>query len=765
MLTALSKRPFPGEGRGPVGGRWDDRGASLIGLPNRAPAFAGQPALFLRATRILLAAATLLALAAPAHAEPARSGIATQLDAARRDGYRAVFAAIRAGQYDDAAARLDGMGDGPLHAVARAELFLAKGSPRPDNAALTALVGRAPELPEAPQLVALLKKRGGGAAGDLVLPTLPTPRQLTPVKGAPRRLAARAVRSDAAAARLAVQIRPLVKEDRAGEMEGYLLAAQEELTPEARTEWQQRIAWSYYLAGDDADALRLALAAGAGTGDWATSADWVAGLAAWRQDRCDPAGRAFAGVGRNARDDEMRAAGLFWSARADFACRRPEQVQAKLRAAARIPETFYGLIAARTLGIAPPPAVKRASLAATEWSALAPHSNAQAAVALTEIGEPALADRMIRWQAQIGRPADHLALVHLAGGLDLPATQVWLAHNSPDGNRIDASARYPAPGWTPANGWQVDRSLVFAHSLEESVFRVGATSGAGARGLMGIMPGTAEQLDRREGLPGTDRARLADPAVNMAYGQRMLTWLRDLPSTGGLLPKVIAAYNAGPGANIKWNPLARDRGDPLLWIESIPYIETRAYVGLVLRNYWMYQRQAGERTPSLAALAQGMWPRFPGLAGQTALRVSAPARAPVRLALVMPPVRAPRVPEMPADTPPADTLLADAAPPVKATAPVLVHAGTSLPTPSAAGRAMASATDAGRQSVAVVKDVARTLAGPVVRSQTAAPGTRLDAMLAPILARELPARAKRGNARLGTTAKAVADALKDAMER
>ena len=67
---------------------------------------------------------------------------------------------------------------------------------------------------------------------------------------------------------------------------------------------------------------------------------------------------------------------------------------------------------------------------------------------------------------------------------------------------------------------------------------------------------------------------------------------------------------------------SRDKGDPLLYIESIPYWETRGYVGTVLRNYWMYQTQAGEKPVSRAALVQGMWPRFPGAAAAlTAVRL------------------------------------------------------------------------------------------------------------------------------------------------
>jgi soluble lytic murein transglycosylase len=111
----------------------------------------------------------------------------------------------------------------------------------------------------------------------------------------------------------------------------------------------------------------------------------------------------------------------------------------------------------------------------------------------------------------------------------------------------------------------------------------------------------------------------------MDVGQRHLERLRDMAGvTGGLLPKVIAAYNAGPKPVGEWNALVRDGGDPLLYIESIPYWETRGYVTTVLRNYWVYETQGGQtKLPSRAALAQGLWPRFPGLPGPSAVRVAA----------------------------------------------------------------------------------------------------------------------------------------------
>src|SRR3546814_6182202 len=78
---------------------------------------------------------------------------------------------------------------------------------------------------------------------------------------------------------------------------------------------------------------------------------------------------------------------------------------------------------------------------------------------------------------------------------------------------------------------------------------------------------------------------------------------------------------AGPGSGKKWNEELRDGNDPLLFIESIPFVEPRHYVEVVLRNYWMYQQGVGADAESLDALAQGMWPRFPGLPGQSAIRV------------------------------------------------------------------------------------------------------------------------------------------------
>ncbi len=128
---------------------------------------------------------------------------------------------------------------------------------------------------------------------------------------------------------------------------------------------------------------------------------------------------------------------------------------------------------------------------------------------------------------------------------------------------------------------------------------------------MQIMPGTARDHNRRLNL-GASYADLNDPEVNLAYGQQHLEMLRDSHATQGLLPKIMAAYNAGLTPVSRWNTEINDQGDALLWIESIPYWETRGYVAIVMRNYWMYERAAGVTdSPSRRALAQGRWPEFP----------------------------------------------------------------------------------------------------------------------------------------------------------
>ena len=335
---------------------------------------------------------------------------------------------------------------------------------------------------------------------------------------------------------------------------------------------------------------------------------------------CRAASNAFATVAGRSGDAELIAAGHYWAARADMVCGQPQRIQARLRSAARHKETFYGMLSATALGIDAPDFAGLHDYRDAEWRGIAGRPNVRAAIALAEIGEEELAGDYLRHQARIGGAGDHNALLHLAAELDLASTQYWLAHHAPRGASVNVAARYPRPDWRPQRGWRVDRSLAFAHALQESSFRTSVVSPAGAVGVMQVRPGTAGDIARKRG-ESFDRSRLTDPNVNIEFGQSYIEYLRDMGATGGLLPKVIAAYNAGPAPVIEWNARGFDRGDPLLYIESLPYWETRGYVPIVLRNYWIYEQASGTDSASRQALAQGLWPRFPGLPGATAVRI------------------------------------------------------------------------------------------------------------------------------------------------
>ncbi len=576
--------------------------------------------------RILLAASIALGTAPPLLAADrvaapaiipiaAQGGIPSQLDDAQRAGYRAVFKSIREGKWADARLQLSAMKPGPLHNIAAAEMLTAKGSPKAPLDDLAKLLADAPELPQAEQIAQLAKSRGGRA-----LPALPYTQALSWLGSAPVRARARATRSDLAAAALAEKMQPFIKEDLGAEAQA-LLEATSALSAEATTEWQQRVAWIYYTAGDDANARAMAAKAARGSGEWARQAMWVSGLAAWRQQDCAAADEAFSAAASSASDIEMRAAGLYWAARAAMACGRPERIEPRLQQAAQYDETFYGLLARQSLGITPKPLRPARQEVLADWSMLAGRPNIRVAAALVEIDEAGLADQVLRRQARIGDAKDFASLVAIAEALDLPATQIWLAHNGPAGFSPSVAARYPAPNWTPDGGWRVDKALVFAHTLQESSFRTSIVSAAGAYGLMQIRPAAATDIARARGTRA-DRQSLAKPSTNIEIGQSYLEQLRDRAATGGLLPKVIAAYNAGLVPVDAWNTQVRDGGDPLLYIESIPYWETRGYVVTVLRNYWIYEREGGKDTsPSRAALAQGLWPRFPGLPGAPAVKL------------------------------------------------------------------------------------------------------------------------------------------------
>jgi len=548
--------------------------------------------------------------------------VPSQLTAAQAQAYGRIFRDLDAGNARRAETALDAMSPGPLHETARALIISARGAGNLSRADLIAWLNTNADLPQA-ERVAQIARKMRAQEGE-TLPTLPGSRTLRYLSFNPP-LSPKS-ETGPADANAANALKPLLAVDQNAEAEAAWSANAATLSPGARAEWAWRVGWSYYGQSDNVAARRMGLEAAKGSGPWAALGAWTAGLAAFRQGQYADAAAAFdlvtARLAGDSRSQDLAAGGAYWASRAYMAAGRPELVPERLNTAAKAPNSFYGLLARRALGLAPVQDWAEPDFITADWNHLKSFKGARRAAALMEIGQIGLADRELKHLALIAPDANYSALLRLAARLSLPATQYQLSARPPLGIEPPLSARFPAPDWEPARGWRVDKSLVFAHALQESNFVTTARSGAGAKGVMQLMPGTAREVAAEINQSQTVVGDLSDPSFNIEIGQTYMEALRDSPHTQGLLPKIVAAYNAGPGSVQRWNTSLDDRGDPLLFIASIPFRETRHYVEVVLRNYWMYDLRDGTQPASMDALIQGLWPRFPGLPGSSAVKRS-----------------------------------------------------------------------------------------------------------------------------------------------
>jgi soluble lytic murein transglycosylase len=139
-----------------------------------------------------------------------------------------------------------------------------------------------------------------------------------------------------------------------------------------------------------------------------------------------------------------------------------------------------------------------------------------------------------------------------------------------------------------ANG--LDPYLVAGLIRQESMFNPRARSGAGALGLMQVMPQTGTSVARAAGVTNFQPSRLTEPALNLRLGTRYLA--DQIRRHDGRLVDAIAAYNAGPHRVARWKQFPEYR-DPEVFVERIPYQETRDYVKIVQQNARIYRELYG----------------------------------------------------------------------------------------------------------------------------------------------------------------------------
>ncbi len=376
------------------------------------------------------------------------------------------------------------------------------------------------------------------------------------------------------------------------------------------------VAQAYFFAGNDTKALEFAAASADRSRAYAPIADWIAGLSAWRSGQHERAFIHFAALADSETASPWNiAAGGFWGARAALVAGRPERVARLLEIAATHRRTLYGILAARLLGEDLDFAWDHPPLSAEAHEQLAATAGVRRASALSEAGQYELADQELRGLAPAAGEEAQAVLLAIASRLNLAAAAMRLGGARESDGRVYDLAAYPVPHWRPDGGFAIDRALVFALIRQESEFNVRATSPAGARGLMQLMPRTASFIARDRGLRTAGKKRLYEPEFNMALGQKYLDHLLDEAVVAGDLFRLVIAYNGGPGNLKKWLRRTGHPDDPLLFIESIPSRESRLFVERVMANLWLYRARLGQPMPSLDAVAAGEWPRYVALDG------------------------------------------------------------------------------------------------------------------------------------------------------
>ncbi len=290
----------------------------------------------------------------------------------------------------------------------------------------------------------------------------------------------------------------------------------------------------------------------------------------------------------------------YWRGRAAEALGQDEAKDFYARAAA-LPVTYYGQLAARKLGAEQIALRAPASPASGDARAEATRViELYLSAGLEDFVAPVAYAAARTWtdEAQLGALAEVLQAKASA------ATNVIFGKLALErGHRLDAVAfpTFGLPEFTPLAG-SAGLGHVMAVARQESEFIVRAASGAGAKGLMQILPSTAADTARKAGVPFDYGRLVGDPAYNMQLGAAFLGQL--MTAQGGSLELAAAAYNAGAGRVAQWIAAYGDPragGDMVDWVERIPFDETRDYVMRVSENYGVYQARLAENPAATVA--------------------------------------------------------------------------------------------------------------------------------------------------------------------
>lgn len=374
-----------------------------------------------------------------------------------------------------------------------------------------------------------------------------------------------------------------------------------------------RLAYIYYTNGEMELAKKWGFVASDANSEYGL---WAMGLLYFKEEKYAEAQKYFSRILdlpqiNNARKTEA----AFWAGRAaDFNGDR-NTARKYWQVAAAYPMAFYGALSATMLGQKPEYEFFEQEVTDEDIEELSALKYGKKALALLQVGRKDRAEEYLKYLIT-SKASDRTlhAINAVATAYSMPRVSIQAASVIKDRGILEIdddiiySAQYPLPDWEPMGGWSIDRALLLAITKQESNFRVSAKSGAGANGLMQLMPSTAKRVARANKVDIT-QMDMSNPEHNMFLGQQYIVDLLAHPSVENSIIKMLAAYNAGMGTMVKFEKSFYTY-DPLLYIESFPAYETRSYIKRVMSNLWLYRARLGQPLTSMEELADGNWPLY-----------------------------------------------------------------------------------------------------------------------------------------------------------
>jgi soluble lytic murein transglycosylase len=361
---------------------------------------------------------------------------------------------------------------------------------------------------------------------------------------------------------------------------------------------RRRLVLAAIRAGDAKGAYAAAADSGLTVGADGADAEFTAGWIALRKlNDPEKAARHFAALERIGTSPITRGRALYWEGRAAEAKGDKAGAAAFYGRAAKHNTTFYGMLAAEKLGqrltLVSDPLITPEARTAFEA-----RSEIQATRLLFDYGQRELFRAFVlNLDDLLPTAEDEAQLIDLARNYGEMDVSMKAGRAAAQRGFILPQRAYPIRN--APDGGAAETALVLAITRQESGFDPNVRSGAGARGMMQLMPSTAKILARRIGVsysPG----QLDEPEYNMRLGANFLGQL--VTQFSGSYIMAAAGYNAGPGRPTQWATFCGDpRGgatDPIDFIECIPFSETRNYVMRVMENMEVYRAKlAGGSAP------------------------------------------------------------------------------------------------------------------------------------------------------------------------